>query len=399
MAFTSLKLTTFGQNLDAKCKQGKGLHLSRVAIGDGLLGNGSMINRTALVSERFSMLIDAKQLTDEGAVAAIISTLDNSSFTEGFPYRELGLMGVDPDTSQEGLYLYDNAGEECEYLDTQANGVIVYERLKLLIKTEETDQITFNASGNPLYIGVDDPVSSNTVTFTEAETRTSPASGDTQATLWGKVRKLFTDLESNAFKFAGLDDSGKVPSAQLPSYVDDVLEYANLAAFPASGETGKIYVALDTNKTYRWSGSAYVEISQSLALGETSSSAYRGDRGKTAYDHSQTTGNPHGTTAEQAGAATKPVIVTVTFTVAGWVHNATTGCYEQSVACAGLLATDGKNVRVEPVGNTDAAAQALTDAAFAMIDRVACNTDGYLYARCPDGAPTVQFQADAVISR
>lgn len=63
--------------------------------------------------------------------------------------------------------------------------------------------------------------------------------------------------------YASLDASAKVPAAQLPSYVDDVLEYANLAGFPATGETGKIYVALDTNKTYRWSGSAYVEISPS----------------------------------------------------------------------------------------------------------------------------------------
>jgi hypothetical protein len=56
---------------------------------------------------------------------------------------------------------------------------------------------------------------------------------------------------------------GLVPSSQLPSYVDDVLEYANLAAFPVTGETSKIYVAKDTNKTYRWSGSVYVEISAS----------------------------------------------------------------------------------------------------------------------------------------
>ena len=63
--------------------------------------------------------------------------------------------------------------------------------------------------------------------------------------------------------YASLDGSGKVPSNQLPSYVDDVLEYANLAAFPGTGETGKIYIAIDTAKTYRWSGSAYVEISPS----------------------------------------------------------------------------------------------------------------------------------------
>lgn len=80
---------------------------------------------------------------------------------------------------------------------------------------------------------------------------------------------------------------GKVPSDQLPSYVDDVLEYANLAAFPATGVSGIVYVAADTNVTYRWSGSAYVVIGSDLALGETSSTAYRGDRGKTAYDHSQ----------------------------------------------------------------------------------------------------------------
>ena len=92
---------------------------------------------------------------------------------------------------------------------------------------------------------------------------------------------------------------GKIPTSQLPSYVDDVLEYANIAAFPATGETGKIYLTLDTNLTYRWSGTAYVEISKSLALGETADTAYRGDRGKIAYDHSQTTGNPHSTTAAQ----------------------------------------------------------------------------------------------------
>jgi hypothetical protein len=80
---------------------------------------------------------------------------------------------------------------------------------------------------------------------------------------------------------------GKIPATQLPSYVDDVLEYANLAAFPVTGETGKIYVALDTNLTYRWSGTVYIEISKSLALGESSAMAYAGDKGKVAYDKAQ----------------------------------------------------------------------------------------------------------------
>jgi hypothetical protein len=62
---------------------------------------------------------------------------------------------------------------------------------------------------------------------------------------------------------ATLDATGKVPAAQLPSFVDDVLEYADLASFPVTGENGVIYVAIDSNKTYRWSGSTYIEISPS----------------------------------------------------------------------------------------------------------------------------------------
>ena len=113
---------------------------------------------------------------------------------------------------------------------------------------------------------------------------------------------LTTDLKGANNGLAELDANGKVPSAQLPSYVDDVEEYANLAGFPVTGESGKIYIALDTNLTYRWGGSAYVEISPSLALGETSASAYRGDRGKIAYDHSQlTSGNPHNVTKSDVG--------------------------------------------------------------------------------------------------
>lgn len=103
--------------------------------------------------------------------------------------------------------------------------------------------------------------------------------------------KLDASEKGSANGVAELDDHGIVLSSQLPSYVDDVLEYASSSAFPASGESGKIYVALDTNLAYRWAGSSYTEISPSLALGETSSTAYRGDRGKAAYDHAQARGS------------------------------------------------------------------------------------------------------------
>lgn len=99
--------------------------------------------------------------------------------------------------------------------------------------------------------------------------------------------KLNTTLKGAANGLAELDAEGKVPSSQLPSYVDDVIEVDDYAHLPETGEAGKIYVTKDDNKTYRWTGTVYAQIKGDLALGETSSTAYRGDYGKIAYDHSQ----------------------------------------------------------------------------------------------------------------
>lgn len=105
--------------------------------------------------------------------------------------------------------------------------------------------------------------------------------GDTTIT---NSLNAFISTKGQPSGLAELDSTGKVPAAQLPSYVDDVLEYSTKAQFPQTGETGKIYVAKDTNLTYRWTGTQYLEISQSLALGETSSTAYPGDKGKANRD-------------------------------------------------------------------------------------------------------------------
>lgn len=131
----------------------------------------------------------------------------------------------------------------------------------------------------------------------------------------GIYNALATKLDANqkgaANGVASLNGSGQVPAEQLPSYIDNVVEgYYYNGAFYAdqehtqliTGETGKIYVDLATEQTYRWSGSIYIKISSTLELGETSSTAYRGDRGKAAYDHSQlTTGNPHQVTKSDVG--------------------------------------------------------------------------------------------------
>lgn len=120
---------------------------------------------------------------------------------------------------------------------------------------------------------------------------------------------------------AELDATGKVPSSQLPSYVDDVVDLVNIVtANPTSGmvagqkyynsttkkiftatsatagtssdpEADKIYINTSNNTTWRWSGTALVQMNAGLVLGETSTTAYRGDRGKAAYDHSVAMGD------------------------------------------------------------------------------------------------------------
>lgn len=113
--------------------------------------------------------------------------------------------------------------------------------------------------------------------------------GDTSE-LNNKVQE-FIDSKGAPNGLASLNESGIIPSAQLPSYVDDVIEVDTFSNLPGTGESGKIYIVQDTNLTYRWSGTAYVEISKSLALGETSSTAYRGDKGKATTDKLNKTSN------------------------------------------------------------------------------------------------------------
>ena len=120
--------------------------------------------------------------------------------------------------------------------------------------------------GNPT-IEIDNSVTAGTaskVTFNSNGLITGSSSlnsGDITTALGFTPENVANKNIANGY--AGLDSSGKLFASQLPSYVDDVLEYASLAAFPGTGETGKIYVALDTNITYRWSGTVYVEISAS----------------------------------------------------------------------------------------------------------------------------------------
>ena len=121
------------------------------------------------------------------------------------------------------------------------------------------------------------------------KTHTHSASQITSGTLDAARIPTITDGKIQSVSASKL--TGLIPTENLPGYVDDVVEYDSQSAFPKPGEAGKIYVATDTNRTYRWGGTEYVEISASLALGTTSSTAFRGDYGQTAYQHAQAKGS------------------------------------------------------------------------------------------------------------
>lgn len=218
-------------------------------------------------------------------------------------------------------------------------------------------------------------------TITNGVTATAPSQDAVFDALALKQAALGYTAENVANKgtangYAGLDGSGTVPSAQLPSFVDDVIEAANFAALPGTGVTGKIYVTLDNNLTYRWSGSVYVEISASLALGSTSSTAQRGDQGATAYTHSQlTSGNPHAVTKTDVGLANvdntsnateRAATATLTNkTLTSPVVNTPTGIVKGDVGLGNVTNTSDAN---KPVSTAQAAADAVVQAASQPLD-------------------------------
>lgn len=190
--------------------------------------------------------------------------------------------------------------------------------------------------------------------------------------------------------------TGSIPSALLPSYVDDVLEYNSSANFPTTGEAGKIYVATNTNLTYRWSGSAYVEISPSLALGTTSSTAYRGDYGNTAYAHA--TDSSRLTTAKSSG------FYKIATTAQGHVASVT-AVTKGDLTALGVI-TGGSNaksaVTISPTTTsvysmtTDGAVTAGTANVPTKIDTTKFNAGSFTRGTFSQGTlPTLTFSIDA----
>ena len=153
---------------------------------------------------------------------------------------------------------------------------------------------------------------------------------------------------------APLGADSLIPAAYLPSYVDDVLEFNTFAGFPAKGESGKIYVSLDTNLTYRWTGTTYVEISKSIGLGETSSTAYPGNKGKANADaitalRDITISAGTGLTGGGNLTANRTISLSTSGVIAGDYTKVTVDVYGRVTSGSSLIASDIPSLAISKI--------------------------------------------------
>lgn len=288
---------------------------------------GNLKNSLTVGSKKFNNSSSVTlTLSDFGTFTATASGLsagssptvsvDGTSFTFGIPKGDTGAtgasagfataMGVTTTTGAAGTNASvtvtpdtatPNTAKKFNFAFTIPRGADGKDGLTTAIKLGNRTT-NYTQSGGVITIPAADilPSTGTTTTLTELN-YVHGVTSNIQTQLNGKIA---TSQKGAANGVASLDDTGRVPSSQLPSYVDDVVEgYLSGSKFykesahttEIAGETGKIYVDLSTNKTYRWSGTAFVEISSSLALGTTSSTAFRGDYGNTAYTHATAKGS------------------------------------------------------------------------------------------------------------
>ncbi|MDO5544940.1 MAG: hypothetical protein Q4F81_03785, partial [Eubacteriales bacterium] len=325
-------ITNGGNDLLTRWVEGKNLTITRAASGQGRVDTAAMLAQTALVNEKQTVSIASNtkvekgqrlklQVTPQGAVGYSLNQFGVWAMLDDEEEKMIALFQTDTDIGIDipsktempdfvytfyGLLAFSNQGTLTVNIDAAA-----------VVTTETMEQAITAAVG--LHAGDADAHKALFAKKADLGAGGKVSVDQLPVNTPGGVAGLGADGKmsvdqlpvNEAGGVAGLGADGKIAAAQLPSYVDDVVDgYYHEGAFYSDlahqqqivPEDSKIYVDVESNITYRWSGSAYVSIGSDLALGETASSAYRGDRGKAAYDHSQIkTGNPHGTKASDIG--------------------------------------------------------------------------------------------------
>ena len=245
MSFGGLLFTNLGKNLQAKAVAGIQLNFTKIAIGDGELGPGSILDLKNVVHEIKALYITKLKSTPDGK-AIIGTTFDNNNITTGFYWREIGVYANDP-VAGEILYCYSNAGTNAEYIPASGGAQIIEKALDLTVIIGNATNVTATlASG--IYASkedldlkadlVDGKVPSNqlpemnylspngegkdiTVTFTEAGTRENISTTEKLSVIFGKIKKFFTDLKTVAFTGSYTDLMNKPTSLPANGGVAD----------------------------------------------------------------------------------------------------------------------------------------------------------------------------------
>lgn len=278
---------------DTKYSAGAGLTLTGTEFGiadGGIIGryldDNCVMERNIVVGSVTSDKIPALAITTpklvDNAVTAIKMANDavaTRSIQDGAVTADKLAEGVIPEIPEVTLASLGvtATAQELNYTDGVTSNIQTQLNGKAAVSHTHDDRYYTESETNNLLAG-----KANT-------SHTHSAANITSGTLALDRIPTITDAKIQGMSASKL--SGTIPQANLPSYVDDVLEYNGRSNFPEEGESGKIYVDTSTNKTYRWSGSGYTEISASLALGTTSSTAFRGDYGNTAYQHATAKGS------------------------------------------------------------------------------------------------------------
>lgn len=138
-AFGGLILTNRGRILQAKAQTGVQLQYTRIALGDGTLGNSQIIELNALKKEIISLPIG--KLKINGATAIVGTVLNNNDLSSGFFFREIGVFATDPDMG-EVLYCYGNAGNLAEYIPAGGGADIVEKSIDIQVLTGNAPNVS-----------------------------------------------------------------------------------------------------------------------------------------------------------------------------------------------------------------------------------------------------------------
>lgn len=281
-------LTDVGQALLYKAQGGQQLKFTRFGLGAGELNGQAIQILTNLISEKLSA--DIRRLEIKSNKVVLGMSFTNTELVEGFYFRELGIFAEDPDTAEEVLYMYANAGETAEYIDDNT-GKVIEEYLDVEIQVSDVESISAVIDESLVYLTKKGDVSETTATFEEAENRENINSSESTKTIFGKIKKFFTDLKAVAFS-GSYNDLGDVPATFPPE--EHTHEYVSKKGDTMTGALTTTAITIGN----RASGSAVGGSSFAQGTQCTASEAYSHAEGWSATASGQAShAEGYGTTA------------------------------------------------------------------------------------------------------